>query len=247
MSGDKSQNEKYLSSYNPTIYLNKMISLINDFNTPRQYILWYLKRLWITKVTFPILSYKANNMMEGTAKTIYKQPNLIIYFLTRYIVYLNEYCQEFNIQPNDLIDSIFPENTITLEANYEGSAEKNDISVTEYTLVVRAPLYVSVYTRDPYYSITSIHVNITHMDYSIRQIVYDCMDESEYRTAKVIYNKEFALDRDGELKNSNYAISNRLYEDDMMIYRTMISQLLIFMGGIIESTLSIVQIKAVPK
>jgi hypothetical protein len=118
--------------------------------------------------------------------------------------------------------------------------QKNDIRLDALRLIVRSSIVLNLAKpEEDKYTITSLDINVLHNYYHISQICYDNSNSFLSKTSKILFNKEFRLSSDGTLENPNYVFNKSLLEEDLNYYRLMISQLMIFLGGIIDSTTTI--------
>ena len=118
--------------------------------------------------------------------------------------------------------------------------EKTDLRLDALRLTIRSSIVLDINKpEEDKYTVTNVEMNIQHNYYNISQICYDNSNSFLSKTAKILFNKEFRLSKDGTLENPNYVFNKGLLEEDLNYYRLMISQLMIFLGGIIDSTTTI--------
>ena len=178
---------------------------------------------------------------------LYNHPDQFVFVVTRYFVYLVQYSHLFKIDPNDLLDSIFEPNTIYMNMESEMMSD-NSSKITKYTVIVRS-FIPKIFTdpKEDKFAITNLTVDVERREYKISQICYDTNDATKFATAKILYDKSFYLQSDGTLYNPNYILSKELFDDDLDYYRLMISQIMIFLGGLLEASTELFTIKVNPK
>ena len=235
MNGQSSILNDFLKRYDPILIIPKIVKIINGYNKSNWRIFDAIRRWWIVKWKYPIMRIIVKQMQDATAKLLYKHPDNLVFIVTRYFVYLMQYCNVFKVDPNTCLDSIFPPDTLYIKMNTEPLKEGSKI--TDYNIIIKSCIPVNYdKPQDDKICITNLNVNTESRQYTISQTCYDTYNSSLASTAKILYSKEFTLQEDGKLYNPNYAFSKELFEEDLEYYRIMVSQLLIFLGGLLESS-----------
>ena len=155
-----------------------------------------------------------------------------------------DYCRVFNLTTTELLDFIFDPGVISLTISHSEPDQNGEYSITRYNIVVRSTIPLNLLDSSfDKYTVTSIEVDMEGSTFTLRQVCYDARNEDEAAMANVLFDKSFELDRDGRLRSPNYTISSELFEEDLEHYRLMIAQLMIFMGGLLHSTLQTVSLE----
>ena len=236
MNGQSSTLNNFLKHYDPILIIPKIVKIINGFNKSNWRILDSIRRWWIVKWKYPLMRLKIKRMQDATANFLYKHPDTLVFIVTRYFVYLMQYCNVFKVDPNTCLDSIFPPDTLYIKMNTE-ELKDGGAKITNYNIIIKSCIPVNYdKPQDDKFCITSLNVNTESREYTISQTCYDTYNPSLASTAKVLYSKEFTLQENGRLYNPNYAFSEELLEEDLEYYRLMVSQLLIFLGGLLEAS-----------
>lgn len=231
----------FLNHHDPSLLIPKMMKIVTDFNRQSWRIFDSIRRWWITKVRYPLFRRKVRNIEKHTADLLYDHPDCLIFVITRYFVFLLQYCQWLQMEVNKCLDGIFPPGSIYLNIHTEPFAN-NNTRITGYEVIVRSlipnPLDLKDRSGDKY-AITRLEVNVDQSLFKISQICYDTNDPSQAATSSILFDKQFNLQSDGTLYNPNYAFSKDLLEEDMNYFKLMIAQLMILLGGMIEATTTI--------
>ena len=180
-------------------------------------------------------------MEEATADLLYDHPNCLIFVVTRYFVFLSQYCHWCQININRCLDTMFPPNFLHLNLHTEPLSD-DAIRITGYEIILRGMIPNPVDLRDrsgDKYAITKLEVNVDDSDFKISQTCYDTNDPNNASTASILFDKQFNLQSDGTLYNPNYAFSKELFEEDLSHFRLMIAQLMVFLGGMLEASSTI--------
>jgi len=175
---------------------------------------------------------------ESTADLLYNHPDLLVFVVTRYLVYLVRYCGIFKIDPNTCLDSIFPPGSLYMSMDTKGLAD-GSTKIDHYNVVVRTLIPNPQDLKDrsiDKYAITRLEVDVDARAYKVAQTCYDTNDPSKAAASTILYDKGFELARDGTLYNPNYAFSKELLEEDLEYFRLMVSQIMVFLGGMLEAS-----------
>ena len=206
-----------------------------------------IRRWWIVKWKYPFFKAKVDGMEEDTADHLFNHPNLLVFVVTRYLVYLSQYCTAFGIKIEQFLDATFPPGALTMTMKTE-DLPNNGTKIVNYNIIIRSVIPKNWHqpTEDKY-AVTNLEVDVEARDFKISQTCYDTNDPSKAAASQVIYSKEFQLQRDGTLYNPNYSLSKELLQDDLDYYKLMISQLLLFIGGILEASTIILFLEPKPE
>lgn len=131
------------------------------------------------------------------------------------------------------------------EALPNGSTKINHYNVVVRTLLPNPKDFKE--RKEDKYAITRLEVDVDARAYKVAQTCYDTNDPSKAATATVLFDKQFELQRDGTLYNPNYAISKELLEEDLDHFRLMVSQIMVFLGGLLEASSVVYFVEAKPK
>lgn len=238
MNGQNSILSSFLQRSDPSLLIPRLISIINDYNRDSWRIFNAIHRWWIVKVRYPLFRYLVRKVQQSTADMLFNHPDLLVFVVTRYLVYLVRYCDIFKIDPNTCLDSIFPPGSLHMSMDTQGLAD-GSTKINHYNVVVRTLIPNPQDLKDrslDKYSITRLEVDVDARAYKVSQICYDTNDPAKASTASVLYDKGFELARDGTLYNPNYAISKDLLEEDLEYYRLMVAQIMVFLGGMFEAS-----------
>lgn len=222
--------------------VGSLVKIINEFNTPRPWPLLKLKQLYIEHIKYPRFRNKIKKVQMKTAEVLYDHPNYMVFVVTRYITYLLIFCKIFKISHQKYLDAIFDIGVLHFEVEYEEYDNPHtgkEIKVKSYKLIIRAPISMTVDVDDDtndVFGITTLEVEVDTTTYKIRQSVFDCKSLLDVPTARRLYDKEFTLQIDGKLHNPNYILDHSLLEEDLNVYRLMISQIMIFMGCMLDAS-----------
>ena len=185
---------------------------------------------------------------ESTADLLYNHPDCLIFVVARYFIFLSQYCQWIGIDVNKCLDGLFPAGSVYLNIRTEALADDTK-KITGYEVLVRTLIPNPEDLKDragDRFAITRLEVKVDENVYRIAQTCYDTNDPTKASMAQVLFDKQFELQSDGSLYNPNYAFSKELFEEDLNFYRLMISQLMVLLGSLLESTTTIffVQVEA---
>lgn len=231
----------FLNRYDPSLLLPKMMKMVADFNRQSWGIIDSIRRWWITKVRYPLFRRMVRKTEEYTADLLYDHPDYLIFVITRYFVFLVQYCQWLHMEIGQCLDGIFPPGSVYLNIHTEPLT--NDTTrITGYEVIVRTLIPNPVDLKDrsgDKYAITRLEVDVDSSIFKLSQVCYDTNDPTKASTSRVLFDKQFNLQSDGTLYNPNYAFSKELFEEDMNYFKLMISQLMVLLGGMIEVTTTI--------
>lgn len=226
--------------------LTELFDIYIDYNKESNKFIDKVRRWWIEKITYPLLRYKVYKVGVNTAKLLFDHPDLLVFVLTRFLICLQIYVDKYqNITVEELLNILFPPNTISLKINRD--IIDSQYTILGYTLNIRSPLVTDFDNpKLDKFAILSLDADVQRRDYTISQIVYNT-DNDNISLAPVLYNKEFRLTANGRLSNPNYILDHSLLEEDLMYYRLMISQIMSFVGGFFDELTKIYFIKTNPK
>lgn len=243
MSGQLSILNTYLDKYDPTKIIKDMVDLQNEYNRRLSYDkfpLWNRIRLaWIEKVKYPRFKRRVYNMTRKMISMLHDHPDYLLLLSQRSVSFLINYCYAYELDYRDYLYTIFGDSVLF---DVRGEEKEGGVyNIQAYTIVVRAPIPVDVddMSKDKY-SITTLDAQLSDRTYTISQKVYNCSDESQSSTAKILFENRYELDNSGRLTNPNYSFSRELLEEDLENYRLIIGQLLLFMSGMIEKSTDLV-------
>ncbi len=224
--------------HDPILLLKPLTELCKDYNKDSWRIINSFKRWWVLNITYPLFRRKVFQSESFTAELLFKHPEALILVVTRYFLYLISYSKMFDINPHTLVASIFPSDMIHMDM--DTTTENNNIRLDAIHMVIRSAIVLNLAKpEDDKYAITTINIDTNHQQYDISQICYDNNSAFMSKTSKILYNKEFRLSSDGTLINPNYILNKGLLDDDLNYYRLIISQVMIFLGGLIDSTTTV--------
>jgi hypothetical protein len=170
---------------------------------------------------------------------LHDHPDYLLLLSQRSVSFLINYCYAYELDYRDYLYSIFGD---SVSFNVVGEEKEGGVlNIQAYTIIVRAPIPIDVddMSKDRY-SITTLDAQLSDRTYTISQKVYNCSDESQSSTAKILFENRYELDNSGRLTNPNYSFSRELLEEDLENYRLIIGQLLLFMSGMIEKSTDLV-------
>lgn len=239
MSGLATLNS-WLKNNDPYKYVDKIYDIYLSYNTKSRFnIIDKIKHWWIEKVSYPLLRYKIIKSQRDTAILLYDHPDFVVFIITRFLVSLQAYTNRIkDLTPKMVIEQLFPNKDVIV--NMKVLQMPNSYQVQNYSIFVRSLIpTVANDIKGDKISITNLEVDVLSRTYVINQKVYDTNKVEELSTAKVLYYKEFRLDEDGKLSNPNYILDRSLLDDDLIYYKLMISQLMIFVGGMFDTITTI--------
>lgn len=247
MNGQQTLNT-WLKENDPMKVIHDLFDLYNRYNSLKEGFINNLKKWWIRKVSYPLLRHRAKKIQIITAFALYDHPDFLIFILTRFLVALQVYTERYpKLTVDDMITSLFPNNSVMLNTKVN-PLDMNTFSIENYELRIRS--YITTSEEDKLndkFAITTVEVSVYNKSYAISQVVYDTNDEAKYSTSKVLYSKEFRLDPDGRLSNPNYILDKTLLDDDILYYRLIISQIMVFIGGFFDEITKLYFIEVKPK
>ena len=225
----------WLKRNDPMIIIHDRFELYNKYNSLKEGFINSIKKWWIRKVSYPLLRHRAKKVQIVTALLLYDHPDFLIFILTRFLVALQVYAEKYpKLTVDDIITALFPNNSIMLKIKID-PINMNAFSVATYELRIKSYIVTNEDDKiNDKFAITTVEASIYNNYYTISQIAYDTNDESKYNTSKILYSKEFRLDADGRLSNPNYILDKTLLEEDIMYYRLIISQIMVFIGGFFD-------------
>lgn len=249
MNGPTSILNTWLKSNDPMTIIHDLFSLYNKYNSlTADKFINKIKRWWIEKVSYPLLRHRSKKIQIATVLTLYDHPDCLIFILTRFLVALQVYVERYpKLTVNDIITSLFPNNSISLKIKVD-PIDMNAFSVASFELIIRSKIVTDEEDKiNDKFAITTVEASIYTGYYTIAQIAYDTDDENRYNTAKILYSKEFRLDDDGRLSNPNYVLDKSLLDEDILYYRLIISQVMVFIGGFFDEMTKLYFIDIKPK
>lgn len=237
----------FLKNNDPIIFLKELLEIHHKYLKKTNPFIDRLRQWWIEKFTYPYFRYKVYKTQIDTANMIYTTPSVLTQVILRYLKYALSYARLIKIDLEDLLEKIFPQDFVTLNTRMGITIEGPTI---EFLSITIRSFLVDQDNDDPKkdkFVITNIEIDMENMSLNIGQTVYDTDNAEFYKTANIIYSKQFNLSVDGELTNPNYILDKSLLENDMEKYRLMISQLLIFLGGLFDETCKLQFYQVKPK
>lgn len=234
MSGPSIANT-WLKSNDPVKAVYKMFEIYNEYNSLSDSFIDKIKKWWVEKVSYVFHRNKVKRIEISTAITLYDHPDALVFIFTRFLVALQTYIEIMKINIEEIISALFPNNMVSLRIKTD-TISGNMFAILNYELTIRSCI-VTTNEEDKIndkFAITSIEVDLYNNTFIISQRAYDTNTESNYNTSKLLYSKEFRLDTDGRLSNPNYILDKTLLDEDILYYRLIISQLMIFVGGFFD-------------
>lgn len=229
----------WLKNNDPYEYIDKVFEIYNAYNTKSKYdIINRIKHWWIEKVSYPLLRYNINKSQIKTAKLLYNHPDFLVFVVTRFLVALQSYSNRIkDVTPQMIIDNLFPNHDVVV--HMKSTVIQNGFQVYNYSIYVRSFIPATIDDDDnnteDKVTITNLEVDVHKRTYVISQKIYNTNKIEEYPTADILFYKEYRLEEDGKLSNPNYALDRSLLDEDLIYYKIMISQLLIFVGGMFDT------------
>lgn len=221
----------WLNKNDPVNCIQRIFEIYHSFYKTSYKYIDKIRRWWLEKISYPLFRYNINSIETETAKLLFNHPDLLVFVLTRFLISLQMYidlCKSITLE--ELLDVLFPPNTVNIKINRDIIDSK--FTVLGYNLVIRSPLVTDLDDiNTDKFAITTLDVDVQRRNFIISQIVYNTKNETDYSIAPIIYEKEFKLNSDGKLVNPNYILDHDLLEEDLVYYRLMISQIMVFVGG----------------
>lgn len=231
----------FLNRHDPSLLLPRMMKIVTDFNRQSWGILDSIRRWWITKVRYPLFRRSVRNTEEHTADLLYEHPDCLVFTVTRYFVFLVQYCSWLQMEVGKCLDGIFPPGSVYLNLHTE-PLPNGSMKITGYEVIVRSLIPNPINLKDrsgDKYAVTRLEVDVDQSVFKLAQTCYDTNDSTKASTAPILFDKQFNLQSDGTLYNPNYAFSKKLFEEDMNYFKLMIAQLMILLGGMLEAATTI--------
>lgn len=233
MSGTSILNT-WLKKSDPVESVKKLFDIYSSFYKSSNKYADKIRKWWLENISYPIFRFKIHRIEIETSKLLFEHPDLLVFILTRFLISLQMYvdlCKNITIE--DLINVLFPPNSITIKINRDMIDSK--YIILGYSLIVRSYIVTDLDDiKTDKFAITTLDADIQRRDFIIAQTVYNTYDESRQSTAPIFYSKEFRLNSDGRLVNPNYILDHSLLEEDLLYYKLMISQIMVFIGGFFD-------------
>lgn len=224
----------FITKNDPVKLAFELADICKSFNTKRKFkIINILSKLWILKVKYPLFEYRVKKLEDRTVDYLFENPSSFITILNRYIIYFITYCRTFNLSFQSILDNIFQNKELELEIFSE--EYKEGIKINNYNIITRFNM-PTVVTAEHKYTISKINIDLEHSQFELNQVVYDTEISENYLTAKVLYQKYFKLDSEGNLYNPNYFLNKSLLDEDLKYCKYIIMHIMAAIGSIFEAT-----------
>ena len=76
------------------------------------------------------------------------------------------------------------------------------------------------------FTITTISIDLKYNTVEIEQIIYDCDNYFDSKTANILYTKYFQIDSTGKIINPNYIFDESLQKEELEDYKNIISHII---------------------
>lgn len=221
----------FLKRDDPNLFLKDLFSIHSTYTKCKDNIFGRLHKWWIEKVTYPYFRYRVYKAQLETANLLYEQPSLITTVISRYIQYLVFYTNIIkDLSINDLLYYLF------------GDAIKFNVRIEQDEILYYSIFLQSIMDKDIIHeddnkiSIVLVELDFENKETIFTQVIYDTDNADEAKLADILYEHQFILGLDGELSNPNYVFDKSLLEEDLVKYRLIISQIMLFLGGVFDET-----------
>ena len=108
MNGQPSILANFLKFNDPVPLLKQIADIIQSYNKQSWNLIDSIRRWWIVKWKYPFFKAKVDGMEKDTADHLFNHPSLLVFVVTRYLVYLSQYCTAFGIKIEQFLDATFP-------------------------------------------------------------------------------------------------------------------------------------------
>ena len=226
----------FLENYDPAKINNDLLYILQMYSKDTNKISNFFRKLWVKKVSYPLLRRKIDKINTYAINLIIKNPETFVMVIARYLCYLTNHCKIFRTSFEKLTQLMFGKDIFKINMELEEITQ--GLQVKSFNLVVQCniPLPIELETKEEKFAITTLDADMENRIFNISQIAYDTTKKEEYHTSRILYDKKFELRGDMKLHNPNYVLDRNLKQEDKKFFVFMICHIMLIFGQFLDGT-----------
>lgn len=208
-------------------FLDKIQILYNKLSISGSLIEKIRLKLYIY-FKYNLIRFKMFRIIKKDSTTLMKDPSRFIMIITSYFCFILYYSLIMRFRfISELIKSFNLEDKISIITDIDYIKDdiiRSNSLINKFKIINRS--VTSFKEFNDKFTITTISIDLKYNTVEIEQIIYDCDNYFDSKTANILYTKYFQIDSIGKIINPNYIFDESLQKEELEDYKNIISHII---------------------